>query len=239
MKILLLLSLAVMVGFESYAQQSSMTTPLLVRKCTDFDITGKGDAREWAKAEWTALNQLDPGVQGYDSRFKILYSATGIYLLFDGKDQKITTTYDQDFEDLYNADVFEAFFHPDPTIPLYFEYEINQLNKELVLLIPNFDKQFSGWMPWHYEGERKVKKMVHIEGGQQKKGAAISAWRAELFIPFGLLAMLPHVPPKSGTVWNANFYRLDYDTNKMIKWAWKPISQTFHEYKKFGAIRFE
>jgi hypothetical protein len=240
MKTLLLLGLVVIVGFRSYAQKGpSMKAPLLVRKCADFNITGKGDVPEWSKAEWNALNQLDPGVPGYDSRFKILYSAKGIYVLFNGKDQWITTTYDQDFEDLYNADVFEVFFHPDPKTPIYFEYEINQLNKELVLLIPSFGKQFTGWMPWHYEGDRKVQKQVYIEGGRQEKGASISAWSAELFIPFSLLATLSNVPPGSGTVWNANFYRLDYDTNKMIKWAWAPVEQSFHEYKKFGSIRFE
>jgi hypothetical protein len=217
----------------------SINTPLLVHKCTDFEVTGTGDNTAWNKAEWNALNQLDRGVEGYDSRFKVLYSSKGIYVLFDGKDRKITTTYQNDFEDLFNADVFEVFFHPDPAVPLYFEYEINHLNKELVLLVPNLDKRLYGWLPWHYEGERKIRKAVHIEGGKSEAGASITSWRAELFIPFALLAPLSNVPPRSGTVWNANFYRLDYDTGNMIKWAWSPIAQSFHEYKKFGSIQFE
>ena len=102
----------------------------------------------------------------------------------------------------------------------------------------NFGK-FFGWRPWHYEGERMVKKLVHIEDGKGGSGASISSWRAELFVPFELLATLPNVPPKSGTIWNANFYRLDYDTNKATSWAWMPVGQSFHEYKKFGSIQFE
>lgn len=240
-KLVLVIGIVSLLGFKphpKHMQHTSVNTPLLVHKCVDFSITGKGDHPEWTKTAWTTLNQLDSGIQGYDSRFKILYSDKGIYLLFNGADRKITTTYDQDFEDLFKADVFEVFLHPDPAVPVYFEYEINPLNKELVLLIPNFG-HFFGWVPWHYEGDRKIKKLVNIEGGKSQSGAAITAWTAELFIPFELLATLPNVPPKSRTVWNANFYRLDYDTGHEVKWAWSPIEQSFHEYKKFGSIQFE
>lgn len=236
---LLYISLALLaLGFKLPSQEA-LNDPLLVHKCADFEITGSGENAAWTKTEWTALAQLGSNVPGYDTRFKILYSPKGIYMLFDGKDRKITTTYDQDFEDLFKADVFEVFFHPDPSVPLYFEYEINQLNKELVLIIPNFGKTFMGWTPWHYDGDRKIKKMVHVEGGKSEAGASITSWSAELFIPFELLATLPKGTPESGAIWNANFYRLDYDTNKMIKWAWSPIEQSFHEYKKYGSIRFE
>ena len=70
-------------------------------------------------------------------------------------------------------------------------------------------------------------------------GGAIKSWSAELFFPFGLFDPLGNVPPVNGTIWNANFYRLDYDTGNMIKWAWTPVNKSFHEFKKYGAIRFE
>ncbi|MBD0333516.1 MAG: carbohydrate-binding family 9-like protein [Chitinophagaceae bacterium] len=212
---------------------------LIVKKCSDFNLTGKGDAKEWSRTEWHLLHKLDSGGGEYESKFKILYSAKGIYLLFSGQDDKITTQYQQDFEDLFKGDVFEAFFHPAPQLPLYFEYEINHLGKELVLLIPNFDGSFSGWAPWRYEGARKVKKSVHVAGGKAEINASIKSWSAELFFPNGLLKSFSDVLPQSGTVWNANFYRLDYDGGKMIKWAWSPVEKSFHEFKKFGSIQFE
>src|SRR4029453_15164351 len=52
--------------------QPQKTTPLLVRKCTDFDLTGKGDNNEWTKAEWNYLTKLDSGGKIYASKFKIL-----------------------------------------------------------------------------------------------------------------------------------------------------------------------
>ena len=163
------------------------------------------------------------------------WEAKGIYVLFEGKDKKITGNYKEDFSDMYNADVFEVFFHPEPATPLYFEYEINAYDKELVLLIPNLDGKIMGWRPWHYETSRLIKHKVKV----QSKSGAMASWSAELFFPYTLLAPLQKVPPGSGMHWNANFCRLDYDPGKMVKWSWSPVQTSFHEFKQFRTIRFE
>ena len=219
--------------------QAQKTMPLLVKKCTDFTVTGKGDNTEWTKTEWNYLTKLDSGEKIYPTKFKILYSSQGVYVLFNGDDNKISTTYDKDFDDLYKADVFEVFFHTDPSNPIYFEYEVNQLDKELVLLVPRIDGKAYGWIPWHYEKNRTVKKMISVIGGNNVPGASITSWAAELFFPYELFKPLSNVPPRSGTIWNANFYRLDYDSGKMIKWAWSPVERSFHEIDKFRPIKFE
>lgn len=212
-------------------------TPLTVKKTVDFSITGSGENAAWERAEWVPLVQLDKG-KPYESKFKVLYSATGIYVLFYGEDERINSPFENDFDPLFRADVFEVFFHPQPSTPLYFEYEISPLNRELVLLIPNL-KGIQGWLPWNYTGERKVKKNVVVKGGPMENKAAIQSWTAELFFPYGLLSPLENTPPQSGTVWNANFCRLDYDSGSMIKWSWSPIKSSFHEYKKYRSIKFE
>jgi len=221
------------------AQPATQSGDLLVKKCDDFAITGKGDNAAWDKTSWTPLKKLDAGGTDYETKFKILYSPNGVYLLFDGKDNKITTTYQNDFEDLFKGDVFEVFFHTDTKLPLYFEYEINHLNKELVLIIPNLDGKINGWIPWHYENDRRTKKMVSVNGGKAEMNSAIQSWSAEIFFPYKLFSPLGNVPPKSGTIWNANFYRLDYDNGKMIKYAWGPVERSFHEFRKFRPIQFE
>jgi len=224
--------------FNYHLQGQPASKELLVKRCDDFNITGAGDNAAWDKTLWTILKKLDPG-NDYETKFKILYSATGIYVLFNGMDKKVTTTFQNDFEDLFKADVFEVFFHPDTQIPLYFEYEINQLNKELVLIVPNLDGRVNGWLPWHYDNARRTKKIVKVVGGKAEPGSDIQSWSAEIFFPYRLFNPLVNVPPKSGTVWNANFYRLDYDNGSMVKWAWAPIEKSFHEFKKFQSIRFE
>ena len=218
---------------------SQETIPLNVIKCPDFDLTGTGDNNEWARTEWNYLTKLDSGGKAYTSKFKIMYSEKGIYVLFYGEDDKISTRFDKDFGDLFKGDVFEVFFHTDPKTLLYLEYEINQLNKELVLLVPNVNGKAYGWIPWHYEKNRSINKRVEVTGGKKEADAAIDSWYAELFFPYDLFSPLGKVPPISGTTWNANFYRLDYDTGKMIKWAWGPVHNSFHELEKFRLIKFE
>jgi len=224
---------------SGFTKISEIDTPLLVRKCTDFTISGKGENQEWQKTKWAALDKIDEGGKKYESKFKILYSATGLYVLFSGEDDKITSAYKNDFDNLFNADVFEVFFHPDISEPVYFEYEISPLNKELVLLILNRNGKFGGWIPWHYEDKNKVVKNVNINGGQMESGASIKSWTAELFFPYRILNPLMNVPPVSGMRWNANFCRLDYDSGKMIKWSWSPIEKSFHEFQKYFSIQFE
>jgi hypothetical protein len=215
---------------------------LLVKKCNDFIITGKGNDPEWSKTEWNPLTKLDEGGKANASKFKILYSATGIYVLFQGDDEKITTKPYKDFESIFNGDVFEVFFHTDPDGAVYFEYEVNHLGKELILTISNINNKFLGWIPRHNEGVHRtgIQKQVEVIGGKKEIDSSIRSWSAEIFFPYTGLGLLPRVPPASGTQWNANFCRLDYDTGSMIKWSWTPsIKKSFHELDKFRSIRFE
>ena len=157
----------------------------------------------------------------------------------DGTDRTLTATMTEDFMDLWKEDVFEVYLWPDERYPVYFEYEISPLNRELPIIIPNFGGQFLGWRPWHYEGKRKTRKATSAVGGELKSGAAVKGWKAEVFIPYELLTPLQNVPPKAGSRWRANFYRMDYDDGKTTSWDWAPVGPSFHEFRKFGTLVFE
>ena len=211
----------------------------LVLKTDDFSITGDGSHSSWTKTEWMVMTKLDRGGKEYESKFKILYSPTGLYVLFQGIDAKITSEEFQDFDPIFHGDVFEIFLHPDPNVVVYYEYEVNALNKELILVISNLGgKSHNSWMPY---GKSKggVRKMVTVDG-DAKTGAPIKSWKAEIFFPYGSLGLLPGIPPQSGNVWHANFCRLDYDSGEMVKWSWSPgIKKSFHELDQFLSLKFE
>ena len=117
---------------------------LRVPRVEDFAISGQGDHATWARLEWVALNGRQ-GVTGAPAtRIKVAYSATGLYVLMDAADQKLTATYQEDFSDLWKEDVFEVFLWPDERDTIYFEYEVSPLGRELPILIPNFDDRFLG-----------------------------------------------------------------------------------------------
>jgi hypothetical protein len=212
---------------------------LLVKPTGDFEITGNGAHTSWQQTEWTPLRRRQADGLPYDTRFKVLYSNTGLYLLMDGTDRKLTATMSEDFMDLWHEDVFEAFFWTDERHPLYFEYEISPLNHELALMVPNFGGHYLGWRPWHYERNRVTRKATAIGGGRREPHASIQGWQAEVFFPYALLDPLQNVPPRPGTRWRANFYRMDYDAGAQpTQWEWARVGPSFHEYEKFGELVF-
>lgn len=213
---------------------------LRVSATKDFEVSGDGTNEAWSQANWEAIPGRSPNGPPHQTRFKMLYSPTGLYVLFEGADKKLTATIDKDYEDLWKEDVFELFLWTDEKQPIYFEYEISPLNFELPILVPNFDGKFLGWLPWHYEGARKTRKATAVTGGQKESGAAVTGWTAEVFIPYELLKPLQNVPPKAGTKWRANFYRVDHDEGKPPnRWTWAAVGLSFHEYQKFGTLVFE
>lgn len=210
-----------------------------VRPTDDFEVSGKGDAAAWQRAQWESLSRSGERGHSYDARFKTLYSKSGLYILMNGGDKRLSATMKEDFLNLWTEDVFEVFLWPDERHPVYFEYEISPLGYELPILVPNFGGTFLGWRPWHYEGDRRIRKATSTSGGEKTSGGEISGWTAEFFIPYDLLKPLLNVPPKPGTSWRANFYRMDYDDGQTTSWRWSPVGRSFHEYEKFGTLVFE
>jgi predicted TIM-barrel fold metal-dependent hydrolase len=210
-----------------------------VPRTADFDVTGDGGNQAWSKAAWKKIPQRTKDGLPYESRIKLMYSPTGLYVLFDASDKKLSATIAEDFQNLWEEDVFEVFLWPDEKQPVYFEYEISPLGSELPILVPNLNGKFLGWRPWHYEGGRKTRKATAVTGGPKQPRAAITGWTAEVFIPYELLSPLANVPPEPGTTWRANFYRVDYDDGKTTRWTWAPVGPSFHEFQKFGKLVFE
>lgn len=231
------LLIAILALGSNCLSQDISNQPLRVKHTMEFEISGDGSNKAWESATWNTLAPTDNQTQ--KTRFKILYSETGIYFLFHNEDEILTATMTKDFDRLWLEDVNEVFLWPDTTATIYFEYEISPLNYELSILVPNFDGKFLGWLPWEYEGKRKTKHLTHVDGGERVTGSKIRAWYAEFFIPYALLNPLPNVPPKRGMVWKGNMYRIDHDKGKAKRWSWRKTDSNFHQYSRFGKMIFE
>jgi Carbohydrate-binding family 9 len=246
--------IAVFTSFFIWQSVIAQTTgSLTVKKTADFAINGSGTAVNWNSTNWIPLNQRNSKLLRdnqweivterdkdrdplYKTSFKILYSDKGLYCLFSCEDSLITATITEDYANIYDEDVVEAFLWPDVALPLYFEYELSPHNVELPILIVNNKNKIMGWKPWMYEGERKTVHAIHIDENKTKQNRI--SWSAEFFIPFALLVPLGQVPPTSGTSWRANFYRIDYDI-KPVYTSWQLTRRNFHDKDQFGTIRFE
>ena len=203
-----------------------------IKTTRDFEV-GK-EKGLWGQTDWIMIPQRKKEGALYDTKVKILYSITGIYFMFECQDNVITSSLTADFEDLWEEDVVEVFFWTDEEYPFYFEYELSPTNYELPIFVPNVKGDFLGWLPWHYEGERKTQHSTSI----QKSGDKTISWTAEFFIPFALLKPKANVPPVRGTRWRANMYRIDHDHGTST-WAWSPIRTNFHDYERFGTFIFD
>lgn len=211
---------------------------IVIKKCTDFQLSGKGTSDNWNLTDWVPLIPRNPEDVDYETKVKVLYSETGIYFFFDCKDKILTSTFKADNLDLWKEDVVEVFFWTDETFPVYFEYELSPMNYELPIMVPNYKGTFLGWLPWHYEGDRRTRHMTSVSGGKMESGSSVTGWMAEFFIPFKLLAPLNNVPPVSGTKWRANMYRIDHDSGQKA-FYWQKTTKNFHEYTSFGTYIFE
>jgi predicted TIM-barrel fold metal-dependent hydrolase len=230
----------VLYGLEAAKPAVAESLPqITVPKTDDFEVTGDGGNTAWTKAPWHTMDRRGEGQAPHATRFKMMYSPKGLYVLLDGEDAKLSADEQEDFADLWKQDVYEFFFWPDEAMPIYFEYEISPWGRELPILVPNRGGDFLGWRPWHYEGPRKTRKAVSIRGGKAQTGADIQGWTAEVFVPYELLSPLGNVPPQPGARWRANFYRMDYDGGEQTAWAWSRVGSNFHNYEKFGTLVFE
>lgn len=237
----LILSIGGTTGYSYQMHQDSTKT--LVKKTSDFTITGEGTSSNWNAANWITITKQESSTSAnLMTQVKLMYSDRGVYFLFKCDDRKITATLQEDFTALFKEDVIEVFLWPDESVPLYFEYELSPLNFELPILIPNLNGRIQGWRPWRYEGSRKIQHATGVQGGEKKSHASIKSWSAEFFIPFALLSPLIPEKPVSGSEWRANLYRIDYDDG-YTTWTWQKTTLgkggNFHEYKKFGTLVFE
>src|SRR5664279_3141560 len=221
---------------SSLIAAKSENDSVIIKKCQDFKITGDGQSDQWKTTGWINLYQPDPADPAYKTKVKVLYSSSGIYFLFNCGDKKLTSTMKADYLNLWEEDVVEVFLWTDEKFPVYFEYELSPFNFELPIMVPNNNGKFLGWLPWHYDGERRTR---HATSVIKENGKDISAWVAEFYIPYKLLDPLSNVPPQSGTKWRANIYRIDYDNGSEMPFVWQKVTGTFHEYKKFGTFIFE
>jgi hypothetical protein len=234
-----ILSLLGLNSFDNESLAQNKTAGIIkVKNCSDFEITGTGSSEKWGETEWINMLQRSDKPYIYSTKAKVLYSETGLYFLFDCEDKKLIATMKADNLHLWEEDVVEVFLWTKEDFPVYFEYEISPLNYELPILVPNYKGDFLGWLPWNYEGNKRTRHATSVRGGNKESGSEITGWVAEFFIPYKLLSPLPQVPPKPGTSWRANLYRIDYDQGETL-FSWQKTESTYHEYNKFGIFIFE
>ena len=74
---------------------------LSVSRTDDFEFNGRGNAPAWVRVPWTPRQLRGTGSHPCQTRDKLLYSATGWYVLMDATDQRLTATLQEDLSGIY------------------------------------------------------------------------------------------------------------------------------------------
>ena len=146
-------------------------------------------------------------------------------LFFECEDAQPWATITRRDGPLFQEEVVEVFLDPFGDLECYFEIELNPLNTVFDLMLRRVGKGWRKEFGWQ------------CEGLETRTALTPGGWTGSLSIPFA--AMTPN-PPNSGSVWRANFLRIDRPPGVPRELsAWSPTGRnTFHVPGRFGFLEF-
>ncbi len=213
----------------------SLPAPILHARRTSRDFVPDADV---TRTLWQTVTPVQLDSQSSDgavrpdvaTELRALWSQQFLYLRYDCPYTRLTTfqpvmqkgkRFNQPGGSLWERDVVECFIGADPqNIKHYAELEIAPSNEQLDLMVNLPDRD------WDWSSH--CESAVHVD--ETKK-----IWTCELRIP---LATLAASIPRDGTLWRANFFRMDHAAHAAL--AWRPAMQgSFHTPERFGILEFE
>jgi hypothetical protein len=145
--------------------------------------------------------------------------------------------------DTWTQEVLEFFMDADRTPSNYLELQVTPNNtifdahfeEQLGRGEGSRDEQIDRAKAFNIEG---LETAVEVDGTINDKADTDSAWTVEMKMP---LTSLPGVDgrPSNGDTWAVNFYRFDQPDDDQHAYAWRPVSGSFHQVRKFGVFEFQ
>ena len=207
-------------------------------------IDGHLDDAAWQKAPWTSdfLDIVGPGgaKPRYRTRIKMLWDKQNLYIAAEMEEPNVHGKLTEHDSVIFHDDDFEFFLKPITTGELYYEFEMNALNTTWDL---DLNKPYrEGGKPdnsWEATG---VKTAVAVQGTLNNPSDTDKGWTAEIALPFASFASRQQVPvPADGTVWRANFSRVEWLPGhpKEENWVWSPQGEiNMHIPDRWGYLTF-
>jgi hypothetical protein len=195
--------------------------------------------------EWRPATSVTWGPAPYQTTFRALWSAEGLYLRFDAADDHPWHTMTRRDDHLWEEEVVEVFLDIDRSGRNYAELEISPANVvcDVRMVQPWPDKQMD--FSWDIEGlETSV---VPTPG----RPAASGNWTALAFLPWTAFRTLPSakgvaLPPRPGDRWRFNLFRVKRPGGPAapergaVEVAWsEPGQPSFHVPAAFRDFVFE
>jgi len=203
-------------------------------------IDGKLDEKEWKDAASTGdfVRTMD-GVSVADQKTqaKVLWDDKNLYVAFNCEDKDVWATMDKHDDKLWTQEAVELFIDADGDGKTYVELQVNPKNATFDSYLPEYRKGQNDW-------NSKMKTAVKVDGTLDKRDDVDKGWTVEMAIPLedamGKEKTMKNVPPKVGTEWRVNFFRLDMPAgHPQVGTGWSaPMVGDFHALDRFGSLIF-
>jgi hypothetical protein len=183
-------------------------------------------AEAWLGVAATALREnVRGGNPEQGTIVRCVWTDAALHVRFECRDTDPWATITERDGPLWEEEVVEVFLDPIGDQESYFEFEVNPLGTVLDLVLRRNRSGYRKDFGWNCDGLR-------AEANRTPEG-----WTAEFEIPF---ASLISEPPRVGTRWRANFYRIDRPKERERELsAWCPtLLPTFHAPDRFGTLLF-
>ena len=168
---------------------------------------------------------------------KLLWDDKFLYVAFINEDKDVWTTLDKHDDKLWTQEADEMFIDADGDGKTYVELQVNPKGATFDSYLPTYRKNENDW-------DAGLKAGVTVDGTLNKRDDEDKGWTAELAIPLesvkGKEKEMKNVPPKVGTEWRVNFFRMDQPNGRpQSGTGWSaPMVGDFHALDKFGVLIF-
>ena len=195
------------------------------------------------EAAWSGASAVAWGPAPYETRFRALWSAAGLYVRFDADDPSPWHTMTRRDEHLWEEEVVEIFLDPDRSGRDYYELEINPGNVVC-------DLRMIQASPWKGEFEWDLAGLETRVHTRKDAAGRTTGWTATALLPWPGLRPLPSaakvaVPPRPGDRWRFNVFRVERPGGPKapqkdgVSAAWSPpAGRSFHEPAAFRDLVF-
>ncbi len=193
---------------------------------------------------WQRAQVISWGPAPYETRFRALWSPTGLYLRWDADDTAPWHTMTNRDDHLWEEEVVEIFLDPSWKGTGYWELEISPANVVCDVRMVDVYPNVTSDLTWDHEGlETRAREVPGPDGKPVR-------WVATAFAPWTGFAKLPvdagvALPPRPGDVWGFNVFRIERPNGPAeprkgnVSVAWSPTGKpSFHVPDAFRRFTF-
>lgn len=148
------------------------------------------------------------------TEFRICYDDRNLYASFRCDDPDIFTLYNRRDANLWESDAVELFLQPDPTNPIYYEFEVAPNNAVFDARMVNTGSGgFKRWARWN----SRIRTATHIEGTLNNWKDRDKGYTVEMAIPLSTFREVIGNRPLKGQTWKIAAVRVDFSVTLKVE----------------------